>query len=979
MAGGVVANASGGGKDYPGKMTLFVFLACLIAATGGLIFGYDLGISGGVTSMDPFLLKFFPSVYKMEKANHSTNQYCKFDSEFLTLFTSSLYLAALVSSFFASTVTRVFGRKWSMFYGGITFLLGSVINGGAQDIFMLILGRLLLGVGVGFANQSVPLYLSEMAPARLRGMLNIGFQLMITIGIFAANLINYATSKIEGGWGWRVSLALAAVPATVITLGSFFLPDTPNSLIERGYKDQAKEMLCKIRGTEDIQMEYDDLLTASEEAQAIKHPWSNILKRKYRPQLTMAILIPFFQQLTGINVIMFYAPVLFKTIGFGDDASLMSAVITGLVNVFATFVSIATVDKVGRRTLLLQGGIQMFICQILVGTMIAIMFGTSGETDISKKYAFWVVVFICIYVSGFAWSWGPLGWLVPSEIFSMEIRSAGQSITVSVNMFFTFIIGQIFLTMLCHMKFGLFYFFGGWRSFTMAGMVVVNASGGKDYPGKMTLFVFLTCLVASTGGLIFGYDIGISGGVIAMDPFLLKFFPSVYELEKSNQSTDQYCKFDSKFLTLFTSSLYLAALVSSFFASTVTRVFGRKWSMFYGGITFLMGSVINCGAQDLFMLILGRLLLGVGVGFTNQSVPLYLSEMAPARLRGMLSIGFQLMITIGILAANLINYGTAQIEGGWGWRVSLALAAVPATIITLGSFFLPDTPNSLIERGYKDKAKEMLYKIRGTEDIQMEYDDMLTASKEAKAIKHPWSNILKRKYRPQLTMAILIPFFQQFTGINVIMFYAPIIFMTIGFEDDASLMSVVITGLVVVFGTSVSIAIVDKFGRRMLFLQGGIQMFICQIIVGTMIGILFGTNGATDISKEYAPWVVIFICIYVAGFAWSWGSLGWLVPSEIFSMEIRSVGQSITVSVNMLCTFIIGQIFLKMLCYMKFRLFYFFGGWIVVMTIFIALFLPETKNVPIEEMILVWKNHWFWGRFVNDGYVHVANGMIVIA
>lgn len=195
-------------------------------------------------------------------------------------------------------------------------------------------------------------------------MLNIGFQLMITIGILAANLINYGTAKIAGNWGWRVSLGLAAVPAAIITLGSLLLPDTPNSLIERGHTEKAKEMLLKIRGTKDVQDEYDDLVAASEESKGIKHPWRNILEKKYRPQLTMAILIPFFQQLTGINVIMFYAPVLFKTIGFGDDASLMSAVITGLVNMFATFVSIATVDKAGRRVLFLQGGTQMLICQV---------------------------------------------------------------------------------------------------------------------------------------------------------------------------------------------------------------------------------------------------------------------------------------------------------------------------------------------------------------------------------------------------------------------------------------------------------------------------------------------------------------------------------------------------------------------------------------------------------------------------------------
>ncbi|PKA47917.1 Sugar carrier protein C [Apostasia shenzhenica] len=508
----------------------------------------------------------------------------------------------------------------------------------------------------------------------------------------------------------------------------------------------------------------------------------------------------------------------------------------------------------------------------------------------------------------------------------------------------------------------------------MAGGTIAYVGGeGKQYPGKMTMFVFLTCFVAATGGLIFGYDIGISGGVTSMDAFLIKFFPSVYHKEQEDHSTNQYCKFDSQLLTAFTSSLYLAALIASFFASTVTRVFGRKWSMFGGGVTFLVGAALNGAAGNVAMLIIGRILLGIGVGFANQSVPLYLSEMAPAKLRGMLNIGFQLMITIGILAANLINYGAAKIKGGSGWRVSLALAAVPAGIITLGSLFLPDTPNSLIERGHDDKARAMLRKIRGTDDIHDEYADLKAASDESKLVKHPWRNIAQRRYRPQLTMAILIPFFQQITGINVIMFYAPVLFKTIGFGSDASLMSSVITGLVNVFATLVSIFTADRVGRRALFLEGGVQMLVCQIIVGTLIAVKFGTSGVAHLSRTYAGTIVAFICIYVAGFAWSWGPMGWLVPSEIFPLEIRSAGQSINVSVNMLFTFIIAQVFLILLCHMKFGLFYFFGGWVVIMTIFIAFFLPETKNVPIEEMVLVWKAHWFWGRFISDDHVHIGS------
>ncbi|XP_055827481.1 sugar carrier protein C-like [Solanum dulcamara] len=511
----------------------------------------------------------------------------------------------------------------------------------------------------------------------------------------------------------------------------------------------------------------------------------------------------------------------------------------------------------------------------------------------------------------------------------------------------------------------------------MAGGGGISRGGennGKEYPGNLTLYVTITCIVAAMGGLIFGYDIGISGGVTSMDSFLETFFHSVYIKQKADKSTNQYCKFDSQKLTMFTSSLYLAALCSSIVASTVTRKLGRKLSMLFGGVLFCVGALINGVAKNVAMLIVGRILLGFGIGFANQSVPLYLSEMAPYKYRGALNIGFQLSITVGILVANVLNYFFAKIR--FGWRLSLGGAMVPALIITVGSLLLPETPNSMIERGNNEEAKKKLKRIRGVDDVDEEFNDLVTASEASRKVEHPWRNLFQKKYRPHLTMAIAIPFFQQFTGINVIMFYAPVLFKTIGFGGDASLMSAVITGIVNVVGTVVSIYYVDKLGRRLLFLEGGIQMLICQIAVAIFIGSKFGTDGyAGELPKWYAILVVIFICVYVAGFAWSWGPLGWLVPSEIFPLEIRSAAQSINVSVNMIFTFIVAQVFLTLLCHLKFGLFIFFAFFVCVMTVFVYFFLPETKNVPIEEMVVVWKEHWFWSRFMTEvDYPGISKG-----
>lgn len=501
----------------------------------------------------------------------------------------------------------------------------------------------------------------------------------------------------------------------------------------------------------------------------------------------------------------------------------------------------------------------------------------------------------------------------------------------------------------------------------MAGGGFSAAPGGRasEYEGKITFYVIMTCIIAASGGLMFGYDVGISGGVTSMDDFLAKFFPEVLRNKETSAATgDSYCQYDNQNLQLFTSSLYLAALVATFFASFVTRKYGRKATMLIAGLFFDVGVIFNAAAQDLPMLIIGRVLLGCGVGFANQGVPLFLSEIAPTHLRGGLNILFQLNVTIGILFANLVNYGTLRLRP-WGWRLSLGIAAIPALILTLGSLVLVETPNSLVERGRMDQAKRTLRKIRGTDNVNAEFEDLVEASRIAKEVKHPFKNLVQRRNRPQLVITCALQIFQQFTGINAIMFYAPVLFQTLGFKNDASLYSAVILGAVNVLSTLVSVYSVDKLGRRLLLLEACVQMFLSQVAIAIVLGVGYH-GGKSELSHGVAILVVLLICVFVSAFAWSWGPLGWLIPSETFPLETRSSGQSVTVCMNMLFTFLIAQAFLSMLCTFKYGIFLFFAAWVVVMGIFTILFIPETKNIPIEEMGVVWKKHWFWKRFVGD-------------
>lgn len=502
----------------------------------------------------------------------------------------------------------------------------------------------------------------------------------------------------------------------------------------------------------------------------------------------------------------------------------------------------------------------------------------------------------------------------------------------------------------------------------MAGGGFTNGGNLKRahlYEYRLTPYFFFSCIVGALGGALFGYDLGVSGGVTSMDDFLIEFFPKIYRRKQEHLLETDYCKYDNQVLTLFTSSLYFAGLVSTFAASHVTRNKGRRISILVGAVSFFFGAILNAAAVNIWMLIIGRILLGVGIGFGNQAVPLYLSETAPAKIRGTVNQLFQLTTCLGILAATVINYFMDKVHP-WGWRLSLGLATVPAALMFIGGLFLSETPNSLVEQGKLEEGKRVLIKIRGTANVGAEFEDLVEASEAARSIKHPFRNLLKKKNRPQLVIGALgIPAFQQLTGNNSILFYAPVMFQSLGFGSTAALYSSVITSAMLVFAAAISMALVDKLGRRAFFLEAGAEMFTYMVVTAIVLALKFGEG--KELPKGLGLFLVIIICLFVLAYGRSWGPLGWLVPSELFPLETRSAGQSMVVCVNLLFTALIAQCFLVSLCHLKYGIFLLFAGLIFIMSTFIYFLLPETKQVPIEEVYLLWQSHWFWKKIVLDG------------
>ncbi|XP_042490391.1 sugar transport protein 5-like [Macadamia integrifolia] len=493
-----------------------------------------------------------------------------------------------------------------------------------------------------------------------------------------------------------------------------------------------------------------------------------------------------------------------------------------------------------------------------------------------------------------------------------------------------------------------------------------NGAGNE----KLTASMVMVCIVAASAGMLFGYDVGVSGGVVTTKPFLEKFFPDVLRRKAMEANKITYCTYNNKLLTFFTSSLYLAALFSSLVAGRFSADWGRKATLVAGGLIFLAGTAVICAAMNLAMLIVGRLFVGFGIGFSNQAAPIYLSEMAPTKWRGAFATGFDFFVCIGVVTACTVNYLVNRLKVEWSWRLCLGLAGVPAIIMTIAAFFIPDTTVSLVQRGRVGEAWETLSQVRGVDsDVETELTDIFNnsqAAAEKSGFCSQYRKIFQRQYRPHLVLTAAVMMFQQLTGVNMTAFYGPIIAQTIGVKHDSALVGAAIMGAINLAFVLISCFMVDRVGRRILFTIGGINLCISQVGMACMLAAKVGASDNEPLTKETAKAIMVWMSLYSAGFGYSWGPLAFLIPSEVLPIEVRPAGNGIGISINFLVTFVVAQTFVSMLCHLKFAVFLLYAACIVIMTLFILLFLPETKGIPLESMGPVWEKHWYWGRFVQS-------------
>ena len=399
------------------KHVQFVIIAATITAIGGMLFGYDTGVISGA-------ILFIRQAFSLS----STAQ---------EIVVSSVLIGAVIGASISGFLADKYGRRIMVIAAAAVFGIGAIFTALTLDVYTLIAGRIVVGIAIGIASFIAPLYIAEVAPVSIRGALVSLNQLAITVGIVISYLVDFAFAP-SGGWRWM--LGLAVVTSIILGIGMYLMPPSPRWLYSKGRIDKARSVLERIRMTKNVSEEMGEIRASLVCEQECK--WSEILDPVVRPALIIGIGLAAFQQLTGINTVIYYAPTILEFAGFQSAAiSILATAGIGMINVIMTIVAISLIDRVGRRPLLLIGLIGMIISLAILG----IAFVLPG---LSSSLGLLAVISLMLYVGSFALGLGPVFWLMISEIYPLRIRGRAMSTATIVNWGTNLVVAITFLSLI---------------------------------------------------------------------------------------------------------------------------------------------------------------------------------------------------------------------------------------------------------------------------------------------------------------------------------------------------------------------------------------------------------------------------------------------------------------------------------------------------------------------------------------------------
>lgn len=401
--------------DSSGRNPMYVTTICVIAALGGLLFGYD-------TAVIADAIGFLSTKFALSDAMKGWTAAC-------------ILIGCMVGVLIAGFLSDWFGRKRTLIFAGFLFFLTSLFCAAAGNLSEFVIFRILAGVAVGIVSIGSPMYIAEVSPAKIRGRMVSINQLAIVGGMLITYFVNYyiaagkpETWNIEMGWRWMFGIGI--VPSVIFIFLLLFAPESPRWLTKNGREDDALKVLTKVDGADFAKAELQTIKsTIQMEEDSIKVLFSKSLFKV----LIIGIVLAILQQVTGINVFLYFAPEIFKQLGSGTDTAMLQTIVVGFVNVLFTIIAIWTVDKLGRKPLMIAGASGMGLSLIAMGL--------SAQF---QKHPTWILIFILGYIACFALSVGPVTWVILSEIFPTRVRGRAMGITTVFLWGADFLVTQTF-------------------------------------------------------------------------------------------------------------------------------------------------------------------------------------------------------------------------------------------------------------------------------------------------------------------------------------------------------------------------------------------------------------------------------------------------------------------------------------------------------------------------------------------------------
>jgi len=463
----------------------------------------------------------------------------------------------------------------------------------------------------------------------------------------------------------------------------------------------------------------------------------------------------------------------------------------------------------------------------------------------------------------------------------------------------------------------------------------------------MKVYSWLIAFASGVGGFLFGYEIGIINQIFTMPNFTTTFGLDYYNSQGQLSSTDDADDIQGWITFIFLIGCAVGAAIVSYPCDMI----GRKRTIHEGSLFFIVGSILQTSAHNIGTLYAGRFIGGLGIGQMSAVVPLYISETAETEIRGRLISIYQFMITIGIFIASCANsiiltYVTGEPE----WRLAFGLQLIPAAFLVFIIAILPFSPRWLLYKGRTDQARTTLAKLREVPEtdskLQVEFDEINRSVEEDRAIGDAkWSELLEPSVLYRCFLGVTLQFFQQWTGINVILYYGSSLFANMGFPAaDSSIAFVLADNAINMLATLPGMWLVERTGRRSLLIWGGFVMAFAHYMVCMFVGI------SDNVDKPAAWGAIIFVFVFIIAFAATWGPVVWVYQSEIFPLRVRAKGTSVSTVSNWTWNAIISKISPIILKDIDFYTYLIFGSFCVAMGIFAIFAVPETKGKSLEEI-----------------------------